>query len=281
MKLDLHTHTTCSDGVLLPQLLVNKAVEEGLQYLSITDHDTANAYHGLHVPPTLTLIQGAELCASMGSLGCEVLVYGRQLSAFMDWAKLSEKYRMMIHQHELNHLINVIEGYGIRYTGERTLFKLHQYPGEVCYANTATNPALRAFIAAQGIENQNQLYRAMYRTNSVFCNKNPLLQPSTEEIAYRAKIYDMITIYAHPYVYGFDNPEQCVEKALSGGVYGTETYYGSNTPQQVQTLSDIVTKHSALHSAGCDYHGRGGRTVLGQELNDIQAEQVLKWLRYI
>ncbi len=43
-KVDLHTHTTCSDGELNPTELVNLAAEQGLTHLSITDHDSIAAY---------------------------------------------------------------------------------------------------------------------------------------------------------------------------------------------------------------------------------------------
>lgn len=43
IKFDLHSHTTCSDGRLSPQALLDRAVEKGVDVLAITDHDTLNA----------------------------------------------------------------------------------------------------------------------------------------------------------------------------------------------------------------------------------------------
>lgn len=45
MKVDLHTHTTASDGQLDPVDLVRKARDDGVQLLAITDHDTLSGYH--------------------------------------------------------------------------------------------------------------------------------------------------------------------------------------------------------------------------------------------
>ncbi|MBL4583999.1 MAG: PHP domain-containing protein [Pseudomonadales bacterium] len=45
MKVDLHTHTTASDGQLAPEALVAKAVKDKVELLAITDHDTLNGYH--------------------------------------------------------------------------------------------------------------------------------------------------------------------------------------------------------------------------------------------
>lgn len=62
-RIDLHTHSTASDGTLTPAELVRAAAEAGLDVLAITDHDTtagwAEAVAAL--PPGLTLIRGAEI----------------------------------------------------------------------------------------------------------------------------------------------------------------------------------------------------------------------------
>jgi predicted metal-dependent phosphoesterase TrpH len=47
MKIDLHSHTTASDGQLTPHALIERATQKGVDVLSITDHDTIAAYHEL------------------------------------------------------------------------------------------------------------------------------------------------------------------------------------------------------------------------------------------
>ncbi len=61
MKVDLHTHTTASDGTLAPHELVRDALAEGVELLSITDHDTLAAYDNLDTPESLHLVTGIEL----------------------------------------------------------------------------------------------------------------------------------------------------------------------------------------------------------------------------
>lgn len=46
MKVDLHMHTTCSDGLYTPEQLTQMAVEAGLSVMAISDHDTVAAYSG-------------------------------------------------------------------------------------------------------------------------------------------------------------------------------------------------------------------------------------------
>ena len=69
MKIDLHSHTLCSDGVLSPADLVARAAEKGVDVLAITDHDSVaglpaarEAIAAQQLP--LTLVTGVELSTS-------------------------------------------------------------------------------------------------------------------------------------------------------------------------------------------------------------------------
>ena len=66
MKIDLHSHTQCSDGVLSPEGLIARAIEKGVNVLAITDHDTvaglAAAQHAITEQQwPLQLINGVEI----------------------------------------------------------------------------------------------------------------------------------------------------------------------------------------------------------------------------
>ncbi|MBB3046078.1 hypothetical protein FHR99_000314 [Litorivivens lipolytica] len=61
MRVDFHTHTTLSDGSLEPKVLIQRALDQGVEMLAITDHDTLAAYHHLPENPPLQIIPGIEL----------------------------------------------------------------------------------------------------------------------------------------------------------------------------------------------------------------------------
>ena len=78
MHIDLHTHTTASDGMLPPRELVALADRRGVQVLSITDHDTTTAYADLAGLETrLRLIPGIEFSTQWQ--GLEIHVVGLQI----------------------------------------------------------------------------------------------------------------------------------------------------------------------------------------------------------
>lgn len=76
-SVDLHTHTTCSDGRLTPGELLQAASAAEVGLVSITDHDSVSAYERLAaVPPGLVLIPGIELSTQWQGRGIHVLGLG-------------------------------------------------------------------------------------------------------------------------------------------------------------------------------------------------------------
>ena len=63
MKVDLHTHTTASDGALTPRQLLDVLQNEGVELWSITDHDTVAAYRQLPPQDNIHVVTGIELSA--------------------------------------------------------------------------------------------------------------------------------------------------------------------------------------------------------------------------
>lgn len=81
-RADLHCHTTCSDGTCTPEELLKLAVKEGLSGLSITDHDTIEAYETAAIlAPTLGLKlgSGVEFSSHFQGMNVHILGYGFNL----------------------------------------------------------------------------------------------------------------------------------------------------------------------------------------------------------
>lgn len=76
--IDLHTHTTHSDGVLTPCELIDRAASNGVAVLSIADHDTLGAYKDTSIferahKRGIRLIPGVEISAKYQSIGIHIL----------------------------------------------------------------------------------------------------------------------------------------------------------------------------------------------------------------
>ncbi|MFD8990067.1 PHP domain-containing protein [Streptomyces goshikiensis] len=80
MRIDLHAHSTASDGTDSPAELVRNAAAAGLDVVALTDHDTVGGYAeaiaALHeIPAGLTLVTGAELSCRLDGIGMHMLAY--------------------------------------------------------------------------------------------------------------------------------------------------------------------------------------------------------------
>ena len=78
-RVNLHIHTVCSDGELTPEEVLNQAKKSGLEYISITDHHTLDAYKNIIVPEGLNLISGVEISCWIGPVLLHILGYGVDL----------------------------------------------------------------------------------------------------------------------------------------------------------------------------------------------------------
>ncbi|MEU1279885.1 PHP domain-containing protein [Streptomyces sp. NPDC005805] len=77
MRIDLHTHSTASDGTDTPASLVRAASAAGLDVVALTDHDTTRGHAGAAaaLPEGLTLVTGAELSCRLDGVGLHMLAY--------------------------------------------------------------------------------------------------------------------------------------------------------------------------------------------------------------
>ena len=81
--IDFHTHSAASDGALSASALVDRAAQEGVSRLSLTDHDTVQGYLSVYQdsPPDLELISGVELSCQWGRVGIHVVGLGFRVQA--------------------------------------------------------------------------------------------------------------------------------------------------------------------------------------------------------
>ena len=74
--IDLHTHTTCSDGTDAPFALVKKALAAGITTLAITDHDSTAGWEEAvsAIQPQIELVLGAEIsCLTTDGISVHML----------------------------------------------------------------------------------------------------------------------------------------------------------------------------------------------------------------
>lgn len=77
MRVDLHSHSTASDGTDTPAELMRNAAAAGLDVIALTDHDSTRGHAEAiaALPPGLTLVTGAELSCRLNGVGLHMLAY--------------------------------------------------------------------------------------------------------------------------------------------------------------------------------------------------------------
>ena len=119
--IDLHSHTTASDGVLSPAALLDAAAAAGLTILAITDHDTTTGYlEAARLPrrPALELIPGIEISAVHDGRDVHVLGYfldpvSASLTEFLDRQRSDRRRRVVEMAERLSALGRPIDATGI------------------------------------------------------------------------------------------------------------------------------------------------------------------------
>jgi len=123
MHVDLHMHTTISDGVLTPTQLVDLVASNGVHVMALTDHDTTNglqeAFAAAQKYPQLTLIPGIELSCDIPGNEVHVLGYFLDDSDVAFQEKLTSFRLQRLDRGQM--MVNKLRALGMDITWERVL----------------------------------------------------------------------------------------------------------------------------------------------------------------
>ena len=115
--IDLHCHSTFSDGELKPNELLQEAEKLGLSYFSITDHNNCFAYQNINKKFfNGKLITGVELGTSFDGQIIEILGYGMDINEINNWRKIEEKKEPEYERIVYDRLEEIFEKNNIHYS---------------------------------------------------------------------------------------------------------------------------------------------------------------------
>ncbi len=248
-RADLHCHTTCSDGSDDPIALLRLAKQAGLQGLSITDHDTLDAYTPELFAEAETLgirlLTGIELSSELDHIPVHILGYGYEiaecsLKPFLEelqrrrgdrnraiLAKLAEK-KMPISEEELL-------SFSLKARAKRTIGRPHIAQMMVLKGYVATpQEAFERYLKEGGL---------CYAPGIKFSPKEAI-----DEI-HKAKGR---AVLAHPH---FLKKGSFLRKLLDLPFDGIECYYAVLHKEQEKPWLKIAKERGWIATGGSDYHG--------------------------
>lgn len=242
-RADLHCHSTCSDGSFSPRELIDLAIEAGLQALSITDHDTVEAYE-LAKPYAeekgLILLPGAEFSAHFEHVNVHILAYCFDVN-HGEILRLCKRHQERRRERNLR-ILEKLGKEGFKIDPEE-LFSLP--------SNALGRPHIAALLIQKGYVKDFSEAFHFYIGDGKKCYAEgaPLGIEETLEAIHAAKGLAML---AHPHLY---KERAFPLKVLSFPFDGLEVEYALMNNRQNASWIRIAKKRSLLATGGSDFHG--------------------------
>lgn len=257
IMVDLHSHTTASDGTFKPSESVVRAKEKGLRALGITDHDTvagvkealqAGEQWGIEIVPGIevsTVDQGQDIHVLGYYINIEDEVFLERLEMLRNTR--NRRNEMIIHN--LNQL-------GISISLEEVSQKRMMDEGNI------GRPHIAEVLIDKGIVSsmEEAFQEYLGKTGKAFTNP-PRISP--EEAILYIKQAGGVPVLAHPGLYQND---QLAERLVKAGLEGIEVYHTDHTPEQEKFFYDMAVRLGLLMTAGSDFHGERNGVIFHGDL---------------
>lgn len=258
MRIDMHTHTTASDGLLSPSELVKKAFEKRLDGIAITDHDSVDAldealkkakdYKGFLVIP------GVEMGCDYEDEEVHILGY------FIDYRN-SELLEV------LSNLKNSRWERGVSILNRLKELGIDLPKDEVLQRSRDTGFIGRATIARELIR-----YGYVNNINEAFDKYLDIGKPAYVD-RYKLTVEDTIdlihecggvSILAHP---GILKNKQIMTYCVEKGIMGVECYHSKHSTSDEKLIRSFAERFGLIITGGSDFHGEND--ILGDFSTDI------------
>lgn len=248
LYVDLHIHSTFSDGTFTPEEIVKHASKKGLAAIAITDHDNTDG-------TLLAIIEGKKLGVEIVP-GVELSVEPESsqdeeihiLGYYINWQdeNFQEKLRHFreARRERAYQILEKLDHLGIKIDPQQ-LF-------EVAGKGSVGRMHVAKVLRAEGFVNYLQEAFDLYLAYGKPAYVPKLRLPSQEAIDLISRIGG-ISVIAHP-LYG-GNSKEIIQKLKSLGLDGIEVYYTNHAPEDVKKFQSWAKEFGLLITGGSDCHG--------------------------
>ena len=259
MVIDLHTHSTASDGTEAPAVVVARAVAAGLDVVALTDHDTTLGWveataaarsHGI------TFVPGIEVSCSRRWQSIHLLAY---LPDPQHPALVSELARARDSRGtRLDRMVEKMAADGIPVT-------LEAVRAEVEQGATVGRPHIAdALVRAGVVEHRDEAFARWLGNDSPYYVAHYAPDPVHAVRVVRAA--GGVPVIAHPWsgTRGRVVSDALVEELAAAGLAGLEVHHRDHDEDAVRHLADLAAALDLLATGSSDYHGEGKLNRLGE-----------------
>lgn len=245
-EVDLHIHSTASDGRLSPAEIVHTSVELGLTVIALTDHDTvdgiAPALAEAKAFPWLKVIPGVEISTDMPSDEVHVLGY------FIDYTdhelRASLERMRNSRQQRAQRMIAKLGNLGIPIEWQRVQ--------KIAGSGSVGRPHLAQAMLEKGyITSIKEAFtKYISRSGPAYVERDKMTPQEAVRLILRS---NGLPVLAHPLF--ISDPEKLVVELKAAGLVGIEAYYDNYTADEIDRLVSLANKYNLIASGGSDFHG--------------------------
>jgi predicted metal-dependent phosphoesterase TrpH len=245
-RVDLHLHSTASDGRLTAAEVVREAAGRGLSYLALADHDTVDgiavAREAAKSFPGLKVIPAVEISTDIPQGEVHILGYfiddtDPELLAQLERFKNSRLMRAQ-------KMVAKLEGLGVHLDWPRVR--------EIAGSSSIGRPHIaQAMLEKDYIPSFKEAFdRYLGHGKPAYVEREKMLPAEAVAIIVKA---GGLPVLAHPLT--TPDPEGLISELKPAGLVGLEAYYKDYTAEEVKRLVELARKHNLIATGGSDYHG--------------------------
>lgn len=247
--IDLHMHSTCSDGTLPPAEVIGRAHASGVGLIALTDHDTMGGFpEAAKVAERLgmQLVPGVEVSTQTHGHNCHLLSYFREMELVGSFKSYLDE-RLEMRERRFEEMVERFRKLGIELDTRRVR--------EIADGAIA-RPHVARTLVDQGIVSEMQEAFDKYLANDRPCYV-PYEKLETAEVIRRVKERGGVTVVAHP---GLDKfTEQEIADLHAAGLDGIEVFHADHDAEARRRWQAVAHKLGLLMTGGSDFHGHNGR----------------------
>lgn len=240
--LDLHAHTTYSDGTLTPKELVQAAAAAGVRALAITDHDSLNGWDEAIAAAqdyNVEIVPGIELSTVYNERSLHILGFYPNRNKLQEPLRELQQKRLIRAQEMINKLAEL--GYPIKLPELGN----HMAPGRPHIAT--------ALLKAGYVQSTREAFeRWLHDDGPAYVHYHKF---SFSEGISLLRACGAVPVWAHPYLFRGGAVEEVLKQLVEAGLMGVEVYHPSHTPTEIQNLEKLCAYYGLLITGGSDYHG--------------------------
>ena len=259
MKIDLHTHSTYSDGTDKPSELINKALAAGITTIGLTDHDSISGWQEAtnSLRPGISLVPGAEISCQTAD-GISVHILGLLFdSSNRELMNTLEKTRENRHG-RMEKIIARINEAGIDITMSDVLAQLSD-------GATLGRPHLADALVKKGVvASRDEAFTQMLHNNSKYYVSH--YSPTPEAAIALIKAAGGVSVIAHPMAShrGRTISLETFGSLIEAGLDGIEIDHRDHSPDEKMQLITLAKESNLVMTGASDYHGNGKLNSLGE-----------------